>query len=91
MSAPSFPHSVALPWWKGCAAAALAVGLAAAFNVFVPGVARTAPYMAFHAVPPVVAWVSRSLRCAWLTVVVSALSYLLVERRVLRQKRRVPA
>jgi PAS domain S-box-containing protein len=74
MSAPPFPHSVALPWWKGCAAAALAVGLAAAFNVFVPDVARTAPYMAFHAVPAVVAWVSRSLRCAWLTVLVSAVA-----------------
>ncbi len=62
------------PRWKRCAVAPIGVGLASAFNLLVPGVGHIAPYMAFHLAAPVVAWFSRSLSCAWLTVLASAVA-----------------
>ncbi len=67
---PSPGHS--LPPASRWLAGALGVGLAAVFNLLVPGVAQVVPYMSFHLVLPVVAWFSRSLRVSWLAVLVSA-------------------
>jgi PAS domain S-box-containing protein len=71
--APSVPTRSA-PSTSRWLAAPVGVGLAAAFNLLVPGVAQIAPYMAFHLALPVVAWFSRSLRVAWVSVLVSAVA-----------------
>ncbi|HZJ56205.1 MAG TPA: PAS domain-containing sensor histidine kinase [Myxococcaceae bacterium] len=68
LSAGSTPRA------SGWLAAALGIGLAAAFNALAPAVAQVTPYMSFHLVLPVVAWFSRSLRVAWTAVLVAALT-----------------
>jgi len=69
--APSLPVR-SMPSARRWLTGALGVGLATAFNALVPVLAHVVPYMAFHLVLPVVAWLSRSLRVAWTAVLVSA-------------------
>ena len=69
---PPFP-APAVPRARQWLVALLGVGLGSAFNALAPGVAAVVPYMPFHLILPGVAWISRSLRVAWVAVIASAL------------------